>query len=275
MGAIRKRLGLLTLGVAVVALAVVAGAPAASADATIPVNATVNATTHLAKSGLTVSVPPGSFHGSVDLTNGAFSGDLSLPPTTITLQLLGILPLADATFELSSVGPVTGHVNLASLTVTSTATFNIHLSDVSPHGTSINLVGPRCVTSKPISVTMAGVFSLSAGSTFTGLYTIPPFEHCEALTEAINALMAGSGNTFSATFTPQGATPPPTTAPAPASSITPTTLNTPVSARATLNVGSHPATVSTGNGTMSLPPVSRPSSPSSGGSGLLGLLLTG
>ena len=276
MGLIRQTLGRVALGAAVVALGLVATAPAASADATIPVHATVNATTHLVRSGLTVSVPPGSFDGSVDLTSGAFTGNLSLPPATITLSLLGSVPLADATFELAPVGPVTGHVDLASLTVTSTATFTIHLSNVSPHGASANLVGSRCVTSKPISVTMSGVFSLSAGSTFTGSYTIPPFEHCEALTPAINALMEGPGNTFAATFTPQGGPPPTTAAPSPPPSVTPSSVGATVSGGLTLNAGSHRIAVPTNGGAVvPLPPVTPPQRSSSGVGGLVGLLLTG
>ena len=177
MASQRRVLAGLPLGVAVLALVVAATAPGASADPTFPVTATVEATTHIAKTGMNVTVPPGSFNGAVDLANGAFNGTLSLPPAAVTIKLLGAAPLVDATFAISP-GPISGHVDFATLSVTTTSTFHIRITNVSPHGTDVNLAGPGCTTSKPVTVTMSGVFSLTAPSTFSGTYTIPTFEHC-------------------------------------------------------------------------------------------------
>jgi hypothetical protein len=207
MASQRRVLAGLPLGVAVLALVVAATAPGASADPTFPVTATVEASTHIAKTGMNVTVPPGSFNGAVDLANGAFNGTLSLPPAAVTIKLLGAVPLADATFATSP-GPISGHVDFATLSVTTTSTFHIRITNVSPHGTDVNLAGSGCTTSKPITVTMSGAFSLTAPSTFSGTYTIPTFEHCGALTIGLNQLIPGPGNTLSATFAPQGRRPP-------------------------------------------------------------------
>ena len=44
---------------------------------------------------------------------------------------------------------------------------------------------------------------LANPSTFTGEFTIPRFKNCGLLTFAINLLIPGDGNTFSATASPK------------------------------------------------------------------------
>jgi hypothetical protein len=258
-----------------------ATAPSASADPTFPVNATVDANTHIAKTGMSITVPPGSFNGSVDLANGAFNGTLTLPPATVTIKLLGAVPLADATFAISP-GPISGHVNFANLDVTTSATFHIKITNVSPHGTNVNLVGSGCTTSKPITVTMSGAFSLTAPSSFTGVYTIPTFEHCGALTVGLNQLIPGPGNTFNATFVPSGGAFPTTTTTSPPS-LLPPSLGVSSQGSLNLNVGGHQANLPLNHGVqVPLPAVPAPSAPTpgspssgSGLGGLLGLLIGG
>jgi hypothetical protein len=70
-------------------------------------------------------------------------------------------------------------------------------------GTTVNLVGTTCMTSKPVSVTMSGPASLGAPSVFSGVYTIPPLQNCGLATTALNLVLPGPGNTFSASATPK------------------------------------------------------------------------
>ena len=157
-------------GVGVTGILVGFGAaqPAQASDLAVPIDYTVNASTTLAKLHQTVVVPPGTFVGSIDLTTGALTGNLSLPPATTTVSEGG-LGLATATFALQPVKAVTGTVNLTTLVATATATFNVAVQSVKPLGL-VNIVGDRCQTSQPISVTFTGPISLSGSSSFSGDY---------------------------------------------------------------------------------------------------------
>jgi hypothetical protein len=180
------------------------GASEASADPDLPIRWRVDASTHLARLNLDVTVPRGQFTGSVDLGTGELVGDLSLPPAVVRLTAAGLLPLSDATFVMEQAQPITGHVDFATLQVTTTAHFNIRVTSVRPVLTpSVNLVGDNCRTSEPLSVTMSGPVDLAAGSTFTGTYAIPPLVDCTLLlTPVLNLLIAGDGNTLTASFSP-------------------------------------------------------------------------
>jgi hypothetical protein len=205
-------------GAVLVGSAIVLAAPAATADPQVPFTQDVYARTHLAKSGMDITVPPGVFTGSIDLATGDQTGTLSLPPATVTISLFGVLPAADALFVMEAAGPIHGHVDLATFTVDTTAAFNVRLARLTPHGTSVNLVGDGCTTASPVTVTMHGVVNPATGGTFASTYTIPTFEHCGALTPAITAFVSGPGNMFVASFAPHGAPPPtaPTTTRPPA-----------------------------------------------------------
>ncbi len=187
----------------------VIAAPAASADPKIPFTQDVYARTHLAKSGLDITVPPGQFDGTIDLATGEETGTLTLPPATVTMNLFGVIPVADASFVMAPAGPITGHVDLATFAVDTTASFNVKLAKLTPHGTNLNLVGDGCTTMSPISVRMQGVVNPATGGTFASTYTIPQFQDCGLLTPVISALVSGPGNTFIASFAPHGSPPPP------------------------------------------------------------------
>jgi hypothetical protein len=205
---VRRCARALAAAVAVCGILLVA-APAASADPKIPFSQDVYARTHLAKSGMDITVPPGQFDGTIDLATGEQTGTLTLPPATVTINLFGLIPAADASFVMAPAGPITGHVNLATFEVDTTASFNVQLAELRPHGTNLNLVGDGCTTMEPITVRMQGVVDPAAGGTFASTYTIPQFEDCGLLTPVISALVSGPGNTFVATFAPHGAPPPP------------------------------------------------------------------
>jgi hypothetical protein len=81
------------------------------------------------------------------------SGTLSLPPAETSIEILG-LNLADVGFAIEPVGPTTGTFDLSTLTVTMTSSFNIKIPHLNPLGLDfINLVGSRCQTATPITLT--------------------------------------------------------------------------------------------------------------------------
>lgn len=179
-----------------------AGAAAAQAKSSdFPVDYAVNATTTLKKLNEKVTVPPGTFIGGINLSTGQLTGKLTLPPASTTVSLAGI-GLVKATFKLAPVGNITGKVDLSKLTVTSKAKFNVLVTSVEPLGLPVNLVGNSCGTSKAVSVTFGGKFSLAGSSNFSGTYTIPPLANCELATTALNLVIPGPGNIFSASFAP-------------------------------------------------------------------------
>ena len=194
----------IALPVMTAALLTVASTNAAGgADATFPFNWKVDASTHLQKLNQTVNVPTGSFVGSVDLVTGDLTGHITLPPASTTVSIAGI-GLARATFQISEVRPVTGHVDFTTLQATATSVFDIKVVRASPVLLPfVNLVGNSCQTSTPVTVTMSGAASLTAASTFTGNYTIPNLAHCGLATTALNLVVPGPGNTFTAVATPQ------------------------------------------------------------------------
>jgi hypothetical protein len=196
-------------GLAVLMALVIAGfglisaAPTASADTIIPINWTVNASTTLKSLNLSVTVPPGTFVGQVDLTTGALTGNLTLPPAAKTISLAGI-PLATATFAMKENGPITGHVDLATQTVTVNTSFTFSITSATLSlAPRLNLVGNNCRGVSPISVDMSGPVNLTGSSTFSSTYTVPKFTGCGLLlTPILNLIIPGSGNTFTATFAP-------------------------------------------------------------------------
>jgi hypothetical protein len=194
--------GALTVGtVGLVAGSAGPASASPTAAPAVPIHETVRATTTLAKLHQTVTVPPGTFDGTVDLGTDGLQGNLVLPPATTTVAMAGV-GLATATFDLAPVKPVVGTVDLSTLAVTATATFNVLITSVDPLGLPVNLVGDSCGTSTPVTVAFSGVFSFTGPSTFAGSYTIPPLSDCGLLTPALNLVIPGPGNQFSASFAP-------------------------------------------------------------------------
>jgi hypothetical protein len=246
------------LAAALLACGVVAlAAPAASADPQVPFSQDVYARTHLAKSGLDITVPRGQFDGTIDLATGQQTGTLTLPPATVTMNLFGMFPLADASFVMAPAGPITGHVDLTTFQVDTTASFNVKLAKLTPHGTDINLVGDGCTTVEPITVRMQGVANPTTGGTFASTYTIPDFENCQLMTPVITAFVSGPGNTFVASFAPHGAAPP--AAPSEPSAPSSPPLAT-IDAHGSVTIGGTPAgdTTLPIDQHLTLPPASAP-----------------
>jgi hypothetical protein len=188
--------------VALALTAVLLGAAApASADPIIPVRSEVDASTTIRKLGQTVTFPYGVFDGGVDLADSSLEGTMWLAPTTATLRLAGI-PLATASLEVQQAGLVTGSVDLATMQATAHSTVVIRLTALRPtFWPSLNLVSPTC-RAENVQLTMSGPIGVDGSGSLSGTYTIPNFVDCGWLTGAINLLIPGTGNTFSATLTP-------------------------------------------------------------------------
>jgi hypothetical protein len=197
-----RRGGLAAILVLTLAAVGLGTAPAASADTIIPVSWHVDASTHIKSLNMDVVVPQGTFDGQIDIDTGELTGTLSLPPATSAIKLFG-LNLASATFAIQPTGPVTGHVDLATMTVSVHSSFNFLITKAAPSfWPSLNLVGNHCRGSQPVTVDMSGAVNLAGPSTFTSTYTIPKFTDCGLLTPILNLIVPGPGNTFSATFAP-------------------------------------------------------------------------
>jgi hypothetical protein len=179
-------------------------------------NYKVTATTTIKKINQTISPPPGTFKGGIDIDKGGvLSGSITLPPTSFTYAPGNLLPLVTATAQIVQAKPVTGKVNLSNFAVTATSTFNLKILSLVAATPSVpgvgalpvplpavNLVGKKCTTATPIVVTMKGIAHLDKASTFAGTFTIPKFKTCGAATAVLNQLIPGPGNTFSAKATP-------------------------------------------------------------------------
>ncbi len=267
MRSFAKRVATVVASVGLLGGVGIAAAPVAGAG-TFELHWNVNATTHIARSGSDVNVSGGRFDGQIDTDTGALSGRMSLPPTTLTMSLLGEVPAADVTVKIAPVGPTTGHVDFATMQVTTKSTFNIRVTKVTPHGSDTNLVGDECKTEKPITVRLGGVADLENPSTFSGVFTIPEFEDCRLFELAINQLIPGPGNTFSATFAPEGQTPPPPPPAEPAPAPAPPPAAT---VRGGLNITAGDQVIETPPLDVQLPPlpnVTGPGGATSGGNGL-------
>ena len=155
-----------------VAVATLSAAPSGAAT-TIPIHWKVNASTHIKSLNMTVQVPEGTFDGEVDLATGNLTGNLNLPAASKTIKVLG-LPIATTTFAMSQNGPITGHVDLATMTVTVNSSFNFSIKSAAlSFLPSVNIVGNSCRGTQPINVAMTGPVNLAGSSSFSTSYTLP------------------------------------------------------------------------------------------------------
>jgi hypothetical protein len=171
-------------------------------DVLFPFDYDVDATTHLKTLNQDVTVPTGKFTGVIDITTGVLGGDITLPPAEFTFSLAGV-GLVTADMQIAETQHVTGTLDTSTFAVSATAVFNINITSLHATATpTVNLVGNSCTTSTPVSVTMQGTANLAGSSTFSGTYTIPPLQNCGLLTTALNLVIPGPGNTFTATAYP-------------------------------------------------------------------------
>ncbi|HEY1737318.1 MAG TPA: hypothetical protein VGI86_01330 [Acidimicrobiia bacterium] len=162
----------------------------------------ITASTHIKKLNEDVTIKGGVMKATVDIATGKLTGSLTLPPATVTTTEAG-LPVLTATFDMKEAKPVTGKINFSTFKVTATSVFNILITKATAGPIPVNLVGNKCATATPVSVTMSGKASFTGPSTFTGSYTIPQFANCSLATPVLNQLIPGPGNSFKAVATPK------------------------------------------------------------------------
>jgi hypothetical protein len=135
----------------------------------------------------------------VDLTTGASSSTLSLPPATASVRELGLIPVS-ATTEMIQDGPATGTVDLNANTITSTASVTLEITALKIAGLPVP-VGRSCQTSPfPVTLTSGAGFTVGGGGPLSGSYTIPLFRHCGLSTVLLNLTIPGPGNTLNLTL---------------------------------------------------------------------------
>ena len=201
----RRRFAGIALAVAACIPAVVI-APAADAfpkgDTIIGFAYKIRATTTIKKLNQTITPPVGTFKGEIDIEQQRLQGSIKLPKVSFTMKLANVVPLVTATAQIVQAKPVTGTINLSTLKATATSVFNLRILSATATGVPVNLVGNSCTTATPIKVTMSGKANLAGPSKFAGTFTIPQFKTCGLATAALNQLIPGPGNTFSAVATP-------------------------------------------------------------------------
>ena len=137
----------------------------------------------------------------MDLTTGALTATLTLPPATGSFKELGFIPVT-ATTQVIQQGLATGMVNLSTGAVTTTAHTVLQITKLNVGGLNIP-VGNRCETSAtPVTVTSQPGFNVLAGGNLAGTYTIPKFSHCLLATLLLNLTLPGPGNTITLTLGP-------------------------------------------------------------------------
>jgi hypothetical protein len=181
-------------------LAVLATSATASADTTITVKYPVTGSTVLKKVGATVALGPGTLRSSVDLSTGAVTASLALPPATASFSELGLIPVT-ATTEFIQDGPTRGTVNLDTGAVATTSHITLRITRLSVAGIPVP-VGSSCQTVAPATVTVSSQpgFSIVKGGNLSGTYVIPQFANCGLATVLLNLTVPGPGNTITLTL---------------------------------------------------------------------------
>lgn len=175
------------------------GSPA-SADPDLPLNQSVQATTHLAKLDRDIA-NTGTFIGNVDLGTGEIVADLSLGATETELDLVGV-PLAKIGVQVVPTQQAVGHIDFSDFSVDMTTVFNIKILYVKAFGI-FNVAGNNCQTSTPVTLQSTGTFDIATfTTTLTGDFEIPEFSNCGIATLGINLLVPGPDNTFSSVASP-------------------------------------------------------------------------
>ena len=156
--------------------------------------------------GLSLPIPSGTtLNAQGDITSGMFSGDISLPPITDTVSILGIPFTLNA--SLTPTGAATGTVSLSNQGVLSIAGAGAAELTVN----SINVAGLftiplGCTTTSPVSLPLDvsdPVNVLSSGAiSIKADVTLPSFTGCGWLSPFISLFLSGPNNPLSLTAAP-------------------------------------------------------------------------
>lgn len=184
----------------VAAVTVAATPAAASADTTLTVRYPVSGSTFIKAANGTVKLGPGTLKSTVDLTTGALTASLKLPPATGSFTELGLVPVTATTSFIQN-GPTTGAVNLGTGAVATTSYITLQITSLTVAGLPVP-VGPSCKSATPatVSVTSQPGFSIVKGGNLSGTYTIPQFANCGLETPVLNLTIPGPGNTITLTL---------------------------------------------------------------------------
>jgi hypothetical protein len=182
------------------AVAFAATPASASTGTTLKVKYPVNGSTFLKAANATITLGPGTLKSKVNLTTGAVTASLNLPPATGSFTELGLVPVTATTAFLQN-GPTTGTINLDTGAVTTTSSITLQITSLSVAGIPVP-VGPSCESATPASVTLTSQagFSIVKGGTVSGTYTVPDFANCGLVTPVLNLTIPGPGNTISLTL---------------------------------------------------------------------------
>jgi hypothetical protein len=180
--------------------AILAAAAPASAQTTITVKYPVTGSTLLEKVNATAELGPGKLKSTVNLSTGAVTASLTLPPASVSFEELGLVPVTATTAFIND-GPTTGTVNLDTGAVTTTSHITLQITSMSVAGLPVP-VPSGCESASPATVTVnseAG-FTIVNGGSLSGTYTVPPFANCGLLTPVLNLTIPGPGNTITLTL---------------------------------------------------------------------------
>jgi hypothetical protein len=185
------------------AAAVAATPAAASAGTNVTVIYPVHGSTYLKAPNTTVTLGPGTLRSTLNLSNGALTASLSLPPANVSFRELGLIPVS-ATTEFIQDGPTKGKVDLSTGAVKSTSKVILKITSMSVAGLPAP-VGNSCESATPAVITLTSRpgFSVVSGGKLTGTYTIPAFANCGPaglLTPLVNQSTTGPGNTITLTL---------------------------------------------------------------------------
>ena len=157
------------------------------------------------KSGLSVEVPKGStLSAEGDVTSGALTATLSIPPIDQTISVLGI-PIT-VKGALTPTGTIHGTVGLTNGGVFSESASGSANELVGSVGVGIFTVPIGCTTVEPIQLPLSisePVNELvTGGFSFKTTVTVPEFGGCGLFGPILSATMSGPGNTIEMTATP-------------------------------------------------------------------------
>jgi hypothetical protein len=156
----------------------------------------VTGTTFLAKPMVTAAIPQSTIKTQIDLGNGTFKGQASIPDITVKLRLLNIINIT-STVAIVPAGDLTGTLDLANSKLSTTTTFSIRIKNVHLDAApGINLVTPGCQTIKTTSATLTNStpIDLFNGTTVSGTFSTPAFVHCGQTTALLTILLSGPNN---------------------------------------------------------------------------------
>lgn len=152
----------------------------------------------------------GSIATLLELASGTFEADLNVEPTvghfSIKLLFSRLKATANVEFEQSEI--TTGSLVNGKLTANSHLFIKVPKVQLKLFGIPIRVGGgDQCQSIQPVDITLTSNegsnFSPSTGGDVSGVYDLPPLEHCGLLTSVLNQFLTGSGNTIDLTLTPE------------------------------------------------------------------------